>query len=57
MASRKIRVRSKRLEQISADRLALALWLMARDIADGKDRDAKSPAQPDEDQAPREENA
>jgi hypothetical protein len=34
MANRKIRVRSKRLEQISADKLALALWLMARDYAD-----------------------
>jgi hypothetical protein len=57
MANRKIRVRSKRLEQISADRLALALWLMARDITDGEYGDAKSPAQPDEDQAPREESS
>lgn len=57
MGNRKIRVRSKRLEQISADRMALALWLMARDITDAKDGDATSPAQPDEDQAPREENA
>ncbi len=36
MSNRKIRVRSKRLEQISADRLALALWLMARDYTDGE---------------------
>jgi hypothetical protein len=41
MASRKIRVRSKRLEQISADRLALALWLMARDLVDEADAKAK----------------
>lgn len=57
MGNRKIRVRSKRLEQISADRMALALWLMARDTADSENRDAKSPAQPDEDQTPREESA
>ena len=57
MANRKIRVRSKRLEQISADRMALALWLMARDIADREDVDAKSPSRPDEDQAAREEKS
>jgi hypothetical protein len=57
MTNRKIRVRSKKLEQISADRMALALWLMARDITDAKDGAAQSPAQPDEDQAPREETS
>lgn len=56
MGNRKIRVRSKRLEQISADRMALALWLMARDIADRDDSNAESLAEPDEDQAPREGN-
>jgi hypothetical protein len=57
MGNRKIRVRSKRLEQISADRMALALWLMARDIADAKDDEAKPPTQPDEDQASREQSS
>jgi hypothetical protein len=57
MANRKIRVRSKRLEQIAVDRMILALWLMARDIADNENTDANSPAQSDEDQAPREETS
>jgi hypothetical protein len=42
MASKKIRVRSKRLAQISEDRLALAIWLMARDLADQEDTAAKA---------------
>jgi hypothetical protein len=57
MGNRKIRVRSKRLEQISADRMALALWLIARDIADPGEADSASPSQPDEDQSPSEESA
>jgi hypothetical protein len=57
MGNRKIRVRSKRLEQISADRMALALWLMARDIADRDEADSTSPSEPDDDQSPNGESA
>ena len=57
MTNRKIRVRSKRLDQIDPSKLALAIWLMARDIAKSEDADAKSPARPDEDQATREEKS
>lgn len=57
MTNRKIRVRSKKLEQISPDRMALALWLMARDIADQGEADSQSPSQPNDDQAPAEESA
>jgi hypothetical protein len=56
MANRKIRVRSKRLEQIAVDRMILALWLMARDIVD-EESDTQPPAQPDEDQASGGENS
>lgn len=56
MANRKIRVRSKRLEQISADRMALALWLMARDLAEQEDVEAK-PASSVDRPTPNEETA
>jgi hypothetical protein len=32
--AKKIRVRSKRLEQVDEMKLSLALWLLARDLAD-----------------------
>ncbi len=50
MANRKIRVRSKRLNQIDEGKLALAVWLMAREIVDSETgaeklaNDADSPA-------------
>jgi hypothetical protein len=46
MANRKIRVRSKRLNQIDESKLALALWLMAREIVDNEG-EAKKPAKDD----------
>jgi hypothetical protein len=55
MASRRIRIRSKRLSQIDESKLALAIWLMARDIAG--EVDSKSPSKPDGDQAPVEEKS
>jgi len=32
MAKKKVRIRAKRLDQIAEDRLALAVWLIARDM-------------------------
>jgi hypothetical protein len=50
MANRKIRVRSKRLSQIDDSKLALAVWLMARDLTDQADAESK-PAKTDDDSA------
>ncbi len=36
MANRKVRVRSKRLDQIDESKLALAVWLLAREIVDNE---------------------
>jgi len=36
MAKRRVRIRSKRLTEISEDRLALAVWLIARDLVEDK---------------------
>jgi hypothetical protein len=56
MASRKVRVRSKRLSQIDESRLALAVWLMAREIVDSE-ADAKNKLVKDDEPAPGEEAA
>jgi hypothetical protein len=36
MAKRRVRIRSKRLDQVAEDRLALAVWLIARDIVEDR---------------------
>jgi hypothetical protein len=36
VAKRKVRIRAKRLDQIAEDRLALAIWLIARDLVEDK---------------------
>jgi hypothetical protein len=57
MANRRIRVRSKKLSRIDESKLALAIWLMARDLADQEEVGSKSPSQSNDDQAPAEESA
>ena len=47
MANRKVRVRSKRLDQIDEHKLALAVWLMAREMVDGEAGAEKQPAKDD----------
>ena len=39
---KKIRVRSKQLDQLSEDRLAIALWLMAKDLVVDKTTPAET---------------
>jgi hypothetical protein len=36
MAKKRMRVRAKRLDQIDATKLSLAIWLIARDMVDNK---------------------
>lgn len=45
--AKKIRVRSKRLDQVDEMKLALAWWLLAREIVE--DRTSRSGARPDSD--------
>jgi len=57
MANRKIRVRSKRLNQIDESKLALAVWLMAREIVDNDAGPKKKPAKDQDNFAPGKEAA
>ncbi len=57
MANRKVRVRSKRLNQIDESKLALAVWLMAREIVDSEAGGKKKPAKDDGKLAPSKEAA
>lgn len=36
MPKRKVRIRAKRLDQLDESKLALAVWLIARDLAEDK---------------------
>lgn len=36
MAKKKVRIRSKRLDQLDESKLALAVWLIARDLVTDK---------------------
>jgi hypothetical protein len=36
MVKKKVRVRSKRLDQLDESKLALAVWLIARDLVEDK---------------------
>ena len=36
MPKKRVRIRSKRLDQLDEDKLALAVWLIARDLVDDK---------------------
>lgn len=36
MPKRKVRIRAKRLDQLDESKLALAVWLIARDIAEDR---------------------
>jgi hypothetical protein len=45
MVNRKVRVRSKRLHQIDESKLALAVWLMAREIVDKETAEKKKPTE------------
>jgi hypothetical protein len=49
MAKKKIRVRSKRLDQIDESKLALALWLITRDLVEDKTTPPNRDARPDKD--------
>lgn len=46
MTNRRVRVRSKRLDQVEDSRLALALWLMASDLVEDKTAPRKSDRRP-----------
>jgi hypothetical protein len=50
MAKRKVRVRSKRLAQLDDSKLALAVWLIARDLV--QDETSLPPDAPREDALP-----
>jgi hypothetical protein len=43
MAKKKVRIRSKRLDQLDESKLALAVWLIARDLVE----DETAPPAPD----------
>ena len=43
---RKTRVRSKRLDQLDESKLALAFWLLAKQIVAGDDEDRHNQSQP-----------
>jgi hypothetical protein len=45
MAKKKVRIRSKRLDQLDESKLALAVWLIARDLVTDK---TTLPAEPSE---------
>lgn len=47
--AKKIRVRSKRLDQVDSTKLALALWLLAREVVE--DRTSRPGSRPDCDAA------
>ena len=50
MAKKKVRVRSKRLDQLDESKLALAIWLIARDLVENETSpppDAGSEGEPD----------
>jgi hypothetical protein len=51
MTNRKVRVRSKRLSQIDESKLALAVWLMAREIVDNEAGAEKKSATDDDNRA------
>jgi len=47
MGKKKVRVRSKRLDQLDESKLSLAVWLIARDLVD--DETVPPAPEPDED--------
>jgi hypothetical protein len=55
MGNKKVRVRSKRLAQISDDRLWLAIWIMAREIVDSEATSDEPAMDSQDDLAPGEE--
>jgi hypothetical protein len=44
--AKKIRVRSKRLDQVDESKLALAMWLLARGLVEDKTTAATTPENP-----------
>ena len=57
MAKKKVRVRSKRLDQLDETKLELALWLISRDLVEDETSPPSAPVKKDESAAPGEEAA
>jgi len=45
----RIRVRSKRLDQVDEDKLSLAFWLLARQLVEDQSDTPANPDEPDDD--------